>query len=301
MSNSIAPGLYAIGEPTADSPVLVSANYKMTFDFLRRDLRGHNVWVLALDTKGVNVWCAAGKGTFGTEELVKRIEATKLGQVVSHRKLILPQLGAPGIAAHQVKKSCGFSVSYGPVRSSDLPAFLGNDNHATEEMRQVTFNMLERLVLTPVELVSMWRQILWSILILFVLAGFGPGFFSLSALWSRGVAAVASGLTGVFVGAVLMPLLLPWLPGRSFALKGAILGALVALIGAMGFSEPLSWLNSIALMSGLPAIASWCAMNFTGSATFTSPSGVEKEMRQAIPGQAAALLVAGVCWFWAAF
>jgi len=34
---------------------------------------GRNLWILILDTKGVNVWCAAGKGTFGTEELVFRI------------------------------------------------------------------------------------------------------------------------------------------------------------------------------------------------------------------------------------
>ena len=37
-------------------------------------------------------------------------------------------------------------------------------------------------------------------------------------------------------------------------------------------------------------------MNFTGSTTFTSPSGVEQEMRKAIPAQAAALLAAAVCW-----
>jgi hypothetical protein len=42
-------------------------------------------------------------------------------------------------------------------------------------------------------------------------------------------------------------------------------------------------------------------MNFTGSTPFTSPSGVEKEMRKALPLQAAALLLAMVAWVASAF
>ena len=45
-----------------------------------------------------------GKGTFGTDELVLRIEQANLGEVVRHRRLILPQLGAPGVAAHEVEE-----------------------------------------------------------------------------------------------------------------------------------------------------------------------------------------------------
>ena len=126
MKYKVQPGLYAVGDPDADSPVLVSANYKLSFDTLRKELSGIDAWVLVLDTKGINVWCAAGKGTFGTDELVKRIEVSGLEQVVNHRKMIVPQLGAVGVAAHQVRKRSGFSVIYGPVRASDIPAFLGS-------------------------------------------------------------------------------------------------------------------------------------------------------------------------------
>jgi hypothetical protein len=96
MNYSVEPGLYGVGRPTAVSPVLVSANYKMSFDRLRKTLSGLDLWILVIDTKGINVWCAAGKGTFGTEELVGRIGQVRLGDVVSGRSLILPQLGAPG-------------------------------------------------------------------------------------------------------------------------------------------------------------------------------------------------------------
>ena len=101
MDYAIDPGLYALGNPDRESPVLVSANYKMSFDELRSSLPGRDLWILVLDTKGINVWCAAGKGTFGTEELVRRIESSGLKEIVSHRSIILPQLGAPGVAAHR--------------------------------------------------------------------------------------------------------------------------------------------------------------------------------------------------------
>src|SRR4030042_5521742 len=108
MHYSVEPGLYAVGRPTPYSPALVSANYKMSFDRLRSQLGGLDAWILVLDTRGINVWCAAGKGTFGTEEIIRRIQATGLAGGVSHRTLIVPQLGAPGGAAHQVTKRSGF-------------------------------------------------------------------------------------------------------------------------------------------------------------------------------------------------
>ena len=84
MNCRIEPGLYVVGDPAAESPVLASANYKMSFDRLRSELAGLDAWILVLDTKGINVWCAAGKGTFGTDELIRRIESTRLPEIVSH-------------------------------------------------------------------------------------------------------------------------------------------------------------------------------------------------------------------------
>jgi hypothetical protein len=301
MCYRVAPGLYAVGTPDADGPVLVTANYKLTVDVLRRELAGLNVWLLVLDTKGINVWCAAGKGTFGTAEIIHRVAECRLGEIVNHRTLILPQLGAPGVAAYEVKRICGFRVIYGPVRATDLPAFLATGLQATPAMRRVAFTLRERLVLTPVELTSMLPQIFWAAVILLILGGIGPQLFSLNAAASRGVTAIATGLAGVLTGAVLVPVLLPWLPGRMFAVKGAFAGLLTALAGGLLFGGQLATLNIAAMLLALPAVAAWCAMNFTGSTTFTSPSGVAREMRRTIPFQAAALLIGGICWVAAAF
>lgn len=297
----VAPGLYALGKPDADSPVIVTANYKLTFDVVRRDTAGLNAWLLVLDTHGINVWCAAGKGTFGTEEVVRRVKDSRLDEIVSHRTLILPQLGAVGVAAHEVKKGCGYQVIYGPVRAKDLPSFLKRDMQATAEMRQVTFSIWERAILTPVELTAFGRKTFWAALLLLFLGGIGPNIFSPGSVWTRGGAAVLAVLSALATGAILTPILLPWIPGRAFAFKGALTGLAVSLIGLLLFGSTLGKTDSLALLLGLPAAASFVAMNFTGSTTFTSPSGVEKEMKKAIPLQALALLAAGVFWIAGAF
>ena len=297
----VTPGLYAVGTPDENSEVLVSANYKFSFDVLRRAAAKLDVWLLVLDTKGVNVWCAAGKGTFGTDEIVRRVKAEKLESLVNHRRLIVPQLGAPGVAAHRVQQGCGFKVVYGPIRATDLPAFLAAGRKATPEMRRVSFTLVERAVLTPVEIVVLRRQILFVAVALLLLGGIGPSVFSPVAAGTRGGGALLAGFGGLFAGAVATPILLPWLPGRAFALKGLWPGlALALLLGATLFSGS-GVLNQTALLLQVSAISSYTAMNFTGSTTFTSPSGVEKEMRAAIPAQLAAAALALALWLWAAF
>jgi CO dehydrogenase/acetyl-CoA synthase delta subunit len=298
---TIAPGLYAVGQPDDNAPVLISANYKLSFDALRKELGKIDAWILVIDTKGINVWCAAGKGTFGTDEIVRRVKSCGLDKIVSHRQLIVPQLGAPGVAAHAVARQTGFKVVYGPVRASDLPAFLLSGLQATAEMRRVTFKTRERLILTPVELVMMNRVSGWVIVSLFLLGGIGPSIYSLSDMWYRGLIASAVYLAGLLTGAVLTPILLPWIPGAALAWKGVVAGLATAVLACGLFAGRLDLPGSLALLLALPAVASYCAMNFTGSTTYTSPSGVEKEMRLAIPLQALALLGAATSWFWGAF
>jgi hypothetical protein len=159
MRYSIAPGLYALGAPDPDSPVLVTANYKLSFDLLRREAAGLAAWILVLDTGGINVWCAAGEGSFGTRELIERIRDARLDARVRHRRLILPQLGAPGIAAHKVQRESGFSVSYGPVRARDLQQYLRSGRRADAKMRTVRFPLRDRLELTPMELTAAFRKL----------------------------------------------------------------------------------------------------------------------------------------------
>jgi len=302
MRYRVDPGLYAVGRPTAESPVLVSANYKMSFDKLRSQLAGIDAWVLVLDTRGVNVWCSAAKGTFGTDELVGRVKANRLDEIVSHRTLVLPQLAAPGVAAHQVKNRCGFRVVYGPVRAADLPAFLANGMKATPRMREVTFPFLDRVALVPIELVRWAKYAVLLAVVLLLLAGLGPEGYS----WRRvaEIGAFSAGLLlAVYVASnILGPALLPWLPGRALSLKGACLGLAFVAALAGAFLLGLGPTESRAACLGwgllIPAVASFITMSFVGSTTYTSLSGVRREMWIAIPLQAIAA-VAGIA-FWIA-
>lgn len=287
MDYSIDPGLYALGTPDQESPVLASANYKMSFDRLRGSLPGRHLWILVLDTKGINVWCAAGKGTFGTEELVKRIESSSLKEIVSHRSVILPQLGAPGVAAHTVKKLSGFGVRYGPIDAGDLPAYMDAGFKATREMRIKTFAVKERAVLIPLELVEALKPSLLIVPFLFLFGGIGgPTGFWENTLQDGSFAAVAF-LSAVVGGSVINPLLLPYLPGRAFATKGLWLGLTVAIVLLSLQVHDLSvWagrLGALAWLLIIPAVTAYLAMNFTGCSTYTSLSGVNREMRWALP------------------
>ena len=300
MDYAVDPGLYALGNPGRESPVLVSANYKMSFDALRSALPGRDLWILVLDTKGINVWCAAGKGTFGTEELVGRIESSGLKEVVSHRSLILPQLGAPGVAAHTVKKLSGFGVHYGPIMAADLPAYIDAGFKATSAMRLKTFPLKERAVLIPIELVETLKPTLIIAPILFLLGGIGgPAGFWMNALHD-GSFAVLAFLSAIVGGAVIHPLLLPYLPGRAFSAKGLALGAVVAVMMLfMHGYDPSLWAGRLGILAWLlviPAVTAYLAMNFTGASTYTSPSGVNKEMRWALPAEISMGLTGLILW-----
>lgn len=272
----IAPGLYRVGEPDKHSPVLVTANYKLTVDAVRRELTGLSVWLLVLDTKGVNVWCAAGKGTFGTAELVRRVEAVGLAGVVEHRNLILPQLGATGVAAHEVKHATSFAVRYGPVRAREIRAYLAAGMKATPEMRRIGFGWKDRLVLAPLEVVGARKLalvILAALTVLDVLR-----YRSLS--WHV-AADFAPFLAAMFAGGVLTPLLLPWLPSRVFAIKGAVAGAVC--VAAVLIALPGGAVGSAGTALLAVAIASYMGMMFTGATTFTNLAGARLEVRRALP------------------
>lgn len=305
MEYKIDPGLYALGMPDDKSLVFVSANYKMSFDLLRQALAGRSGWILVLDTQGINVWCAAGKGTFGTEELVRRIESSSLKNIVSHRKLILPQLGAPGVAAHRVKKISGFNVQYGPIRAEDLPAYLDAGFKATIQMRMKTFSLKERTVLIPIELVEAMKAFLLIAAAFFIISGIGGPLGFLANAMNFGLFAVLALLCAVIGGAVLNPLLLPYLPGRAFSIKGFSIGIVIALMLLYLRDINLSlWPGKVEAMAWLliiPAMAGYLAMNFTGCSTYTSLSGVKREMRWALPLEIACGAAGIVMWIGAIF
>jgi hypothetical protein len=282
MKYSVAPGLYAVGEPGPESEVFLSANYKLSFDVLRRSLSGMDAWVLVLDTRGINVWCAAGKGTFGTEELAGRIMGTGLHGIVSHRRVIAPQLSAPGVNAAAVRKATGFRVHFGPVRAADIPAYVRAGLRADSGMRAVRFGLVDRLVLTPLEIIpAMKKYPLYALAVLLVF-GLRPEGIIFREAWTGGWPFLLMGLLAVLSGALITPALLPVVPFRSFALKGLVVGAATAAASLSLLSVGSPFLTAFSWLF-FPAVSSYVALQFTGATAFTGISGVNRELRVSMP------------------
>jgi hypothetical protein len=283
MTYSVSPGLCAVGSPTKESDIFVSANYKLSFDILRRSLAGMNAWILVLDTKSINVWCAAGKGTFGTDELVKQISEAKLDAVVNHRRVIVPQLGAVGVNAAEVMKKTGFRVAFGPVQATDIPAYVTAGYKKTREMRTIEFSSFDRLILTPMEINPAMKKFPWFAGGFLLLFGLEPAGILFRNAWFSGRPFLLLLLLAVMSGAFITPLLLPVLPFRSFAMKGWFTGIAVTAVGVTAANLITAPLLLVTAAIFFPALSSYIALQFTGSTTFTGMSGVKKELKIAMP------------------
>ncbi len=165
---------------------------------------------------------------------------------------------------------------------------------ATPEMREVKFTLRDRIAVIPVELVIWFKQALGIAVLLAILSGISRDGYTPSSMPRTFGIVFAGWLTG----GALVPALLPWLPGRSFAIKGlwgaVLLWGLLFISGSAGSSimENSGWL----LM--LSAIVSFMSLNFTGTSTYTSMSGVKKEMKIAIPVRIVGTIVGLICIVW---
>jgi hypothetical protein len=281
----VEPGIYAAGNPENTSDVFVTANYKLSFDALRKNLEGINSWILVLDTKGINVWCAAGKGTFGTKELVNRINSVALDKIISHKRIILPQLGATGISAHKIKEETGFNVQYGPVRADDIKAFINAGYRASKEMRKVTFKFRDRIKLIPNDFIYGKYYLLGSLAVIFIISLISSEGITFKNSYDDGITGMIMIFLAYFSGVVITPALLPYIPFRRFALKGFVTGIILSAILFLMNMTGSNLMVNIAWFLIPSAISSFMAMNFTGSSTYTSLSGVRKEMKTALPLQ----------------
>lgn len=295
-SAKVKPGIYRLGKPTPNSDVFVSANYTLSFNHLRKSLKGIDAWILVIDTKGVNVWCAAGKGTFGTNELIQRIKQHNIKSIVTHNRLIVPQLGATGVSAHHVKEETGFRVIYGPVEAKNIKNFISNGYKASREMRTVNFSMWDRIKLVPVELAyGKYYLILVPVLFL-ILSGVSNSTFSITNLKVEGTKSIINLFAAFVSGCVITPIFLPNIPFKRFSLKGFVVS--IFTVSILFFFKTLGD-NIVSIISWIlviSSISSFLAMNFTGSSTFTSLSGVKKEMKTALPIQIAAGSIGTILW-----
>ncbi len=119
----VEPGVHAVGEPTADSPVLVTTNFSLTYYLVEGDVMAAKTpaYIMAVDTKGTSVLTAWAAGDFTGESIAAAVEQFRLADKVSHRTLILP--GGVAVLKGKLEESSGWQVLVGPRESSGITLF----------------------------------------------------------------------------------------------------------------------------------------------------------------------------------
>ena len=250
----VQPGVYSLGRPDAQSPVVVTGNFDLTVRRLVKVLDGRaDLWVLVVDTAGINVWCAAGGGFFTAEKVAAALRVSRLDQLVSHHSLILPQLAACGVDGWKLRSLTGWGVYWGPVEAEDLPAYLSSGRKKDAGMRLVGFPLRSRLEMVTVTLSFYALMILLPVLIFWRLL-FWPVTLSLVGL------------------AYFYAVVHPRLPGRDGLEKSIPL----ALISLAGFWVYVQWAPAM----GAASVFGW-ALGLTGLSVFTAAEmqGMSPHMR----------------------
>jgi ubiquinone/menaquinone biosynthesis C-methylase UbiE len=238
----VRTGLYAIGNPTPNSPVLVTGNFDLTVRRLVKAIDGQvDAWLLVADSAGINVWCAAGGGYFTAEKVIAAVKSSHLEKVVNHHALVLPQLCANGVDGWRIRKETGWGVHWGPTKARDIPAYLAAKRKKSDAMRWVRFPLKDRLEMVTVTLGFYGLLILLPVLI----------------FWRNMFWPIAFSMVGL---SYFYTVVHPWLPGRDGLYKSIPL-ALIALAGLFIYST---------LWHPLPAINlfHW-AVGLTGLSVFT--------------------------------
>jgi hypothetical protein len=182
---------------------------------------------------------------------------------------------------------CDFTVVYGPVQARDIKRYLKTGMNADPGMRRVTFGMIERLTVAWLELVQASKKGLIVSAVLYVSMGIGTQGFSPLIAWERSSAIIGLIAAGILSGTLLTAVLLPLLPGKAFSFKGGVLGAVITMaivVAHIHFGQHV--LINLSLVSPIffaTAISAYLALNFTGCSTYTSLSGVKKEMQISLP------------------
>ncbi len=209
-------GLLRIGNPGRGSPVLLTGNYTQTIRHMQKALAGQDVWLLCANSKGINVWCAAGGGHLTHHDVISVLRTSGVEEKVDQRELILPQLCATGVERKVVTERTGWTTRWGPARLEDLPAFLARGRRVHKAERFMRFPLADRL-----RMALMWGgpMLLFAAPVLYFLGGW--------RVMASAAPCVAVLVAGPFVA-------LPWLgiAGKKRWLSLVLFGTAGFAVGA---------------------------------------------------------------------
>ncbi|MHA1912774.1 MAG: methyltransferase domain-containing protein [Promethearchaeota archaeon] len=277
----VEPGIYRSGTPDEKSPIIVTANYQFTYIKVMRALKGIDAWVLCVDSRGINVWCAARGDDFGNKQLIEAVEATGIDKISTRKTLILPQLAAGGVAAPLIKSespSFPFNILYGPVWAKHLPQFLKErPAKKPDKWKLAKFNGFHRLRAFITHTTFLLRKIfllpILALLLLFL------GLSLVTPFWVDKLVRTSEILMWIIITNGLIASLFPLTKfTRKFILKGIFFGILnVLLFSVINWILHQSYILIILNICFLFWLAFFSTMSFSGYSMITSPGEIQEE------------------------
>jgi acetyl-CoA decarbonylase/synthase complex subunit gamma len=121
----VSPGLYEIGDPDKDSPLLVTTNFSLTYFSVAGEVEGsgRRAWLLVADSEGLSVLTAWAAGKFDAEAIAKAVRISEVEGKIAHRSIVLPGAVA-GLSGDLEEELPGWQVLVGPRESIGIPSYL---------------------------------------------------------------------------------------------------------------------------------------------------------------------------------
>lgn len=123
---AVEEGIYEIGKPNEESPVLLTCNFSLTYFLVSTEIENSRVpsWLLVKDTEGLSVMTAWAGGKFTADAIAPFIKKCGIENKVKHRKLIIPGYLAPESGALEEELGGEWEILVGPREAANIPAYL---------------------------------------------------------------------------------------------------------------------------------------------------------------------------------
>jgi len=122
---SVDPGVYEFNKPTADSPLLTTTNFSLTYFSVAGELDGGGTpaWLLICEAEGMSVLTAWAAGKYDAETIAKAVKTFNVADKLNHKKLTLP--GHVAVLSGELEEELpGWQIQVGPREAVDIPAYL---------------------------------------------------------------------------------------------------------------------------------------------------------------------------------
>jgi acetyl-CoA decarbonylase/synthase complex subunit gamma len=119
-------GVYPIGNPTENSPVLITTNFSLTYFIVSGEIESSRIpsWLLVMDTEGLSVLTAWAAGKFGGDGIGAFVKKSGITDKIKHQKVIIPGAVAAISGDLEEELGTGWEVKIGPREAAHLPAYL---------------------------------------------------------------------------------------------------------------------------------------------------------------------------------